>query len=84
MTGKASWISNSMLSLGLTCPSYVDCFGPPFPHLEKRTDAHLMGLCLEALIFLLVVLANDNVAAFPERRGYGCMFRVSVSFAKHA
>lgn len=81
---ERSWISNSMLSLGLTCPSYLDCFGPPFPHLENGTDVYLVGLCLEALIFLLVVLANDNVAALPERRGCGCMFWVSVSFAKYA
>jgi len=79
-----SWISNSMLSRGLMCLSHLDCFGPPFPHLENGTDNYLMGLCLEAHIFLLVVLANDNVAALPERRGCGWMFWVSVSFAKHA
>lgn len=78
------WISNSVLSLGLTCPGSLECFGPPLPHLENRTDAYLVGLCLEALVLLLVVLANDNVTVLLERRDCGWMFCVSVCFfAKH-
>lgn len=73
---ERSWISNSILSLGLTSPSYLDGSGPPFLHLEDGTDVYLVGLCLEAVIFLLVVLANDNMAALPERRGCGWMFWV--------
>lgn len=79
------WISNSVLSLGLTCPGSLECFEPPLPHPEDRTDAYLVGVGLEALVLLLVVLANDNVTALLERRGCGWMFWVSVSFfAKRA
>lgn len=57
----------------VSSPSYPECFGLLFPHLVNGTDVYLMRLCLEALIFLLVVVANDNVASLPERRAVaGC------------
>lgn len=57
----------------VSSPSYLEYFGLLFPHPVNGTDVHLMQLCLEALVFLLVVVASDNVASLPKRRAVaGC------------
>lgn len=61
------------LCMWVSSPSYLEYFGLLFPHLVNGTDVHLMQLCLEALVFLLVVVASDNVASLPKRRAVaGC------------